>query len=396
MTALIVGGLFKRGSKVDFRFTERQERLRSEVRSFCQEEIPNLDIRALDAEGSYPAELDNKMVEKGWFGLPFPKEYGGMGYGIVETAIIAEELFAGGYPGTYLVTVFNALNVLHNGTEEQKREYIPRVIRGEITMSISITEPNAGSDLGGISTKAVEDGDEFVIEGQKVYQSHAAGSDNVMVMVTRTDTSGSRHHGITIFLVPSKTEGIIFRRLDSLGRRIGGLYEVFMEGVRVPRTNMIGELHKGWKVLISGLETERAAVCAGYVGQGKYGLDQIVQFARENIFRLRPIGSYESVAHRLASLAAEFQAAKMLAYRGVWMAKEGLPAMKEVSMAKMFISELLRKIGDFGMEISRGYGYLPDLPMARLWRETRISTVAGGSSQMMRNAIARTMGLKVS
>jgi alkylation response protein AidB-like acyl-CoA dehydrogenase len=209
------------------------------------------------------------------------------------------------------------MNVLENGSEQQKNEILRKVIRGELTMSISVTEPNAGSDIASLTTEAVPKDGGFSINGQKVFASGAAGKRNIMVVATRTDPTKTRHRGLTLFLVPSQTKGIEFRRLVALGRRVGGLYEVFFDDAWVPRENILGKLNDGWSALTSGFNVERAVVAANYLGYAERIFREVLKIANHRTCDNRVVGSYDAISQRIAEFAIEIQAHRLLTYR-VW------------------------------------------------------------------------------
>jgi alkylation response protein AidB-like acyl-CoA dehydrogenase len=242
---------------MDFKFTEEQEILRKSVRDFMDKECPREYIRELDEKEEFPSGLYKKMAELGWFGLPFSEEYGGSNCGAVDFIIIGEELCRLSYEigAGYGMPIFNALTLVHHGTEEQKKKYIPRVINGEIMWSICLTEPNAGSDVASLVTSAVPKGDEFIVNGQKVFITGADVAD-IMTIALRTDKDLPRHKGISMFLLDPKSPGISIRVIKTLGRRIIHPTEIFFDDVKVPKENLIGELNGGWNVLMAGLELE--------------------------------------------------------------------------------------------------------------------------------------------
>lgn len=381
---------------MDFEFTKEQQMMRNSIREFMRKECPREYIRELEEKEEFPVELYKKMGKLGWFGLPFPEEYGGSGCGAVDFAIVSEELcrlsyeIGVGYGGP----VFNALILLHHGTEKQKNKYIPRVIKGGMMWSICLTEPNAGSDVASLVTSAVPDGDDFIINGQKVFITGADEAE-IMTIAVRTDENVPKHKGISMFLLDPKSPGIEIRPINTLGRKIGHATEIFMDNVRVPGENLIGELNKGWKVLLSGLEIERVYASAGYVGNAQTVVDDALEHAKKREQFGRPIGSFQAIGHMLADMQTEVDISRLLVYRAAWMIDQGIPCMKEVSMAKLFGSETLAKLTNQGMQIMGGYGYTMDYDMQRFFRDARIITVSAGSSQMQRTIIARNMGLKV-
>ncbi|MDY6855461.1 MAG: acyl-CoA dehydrogenase family protein [Thermodesulfobacteriota bacterium] len=381
---------------MDFKFTEEQEILRKSVRDFMDKECPREYIRELDDKEEFPSGLYKKMAELGWFGLPFSEEYGGSNCGAVDFIIIGEELCRLSYEigAGYGMPVFNALTLVHHGTEEQKKKYIPRVINGEIMWSICLTEPNAGSDVASLVTSAVPQGDEFIVNGQKVFITGADVAD-IMTIALRTDKDLPRHKGISMFLLDPKSPGISIRVIETLGRRIIHPTEIFFDDVKVPKENLIGELNGGWDVLMSGLELERLFACAGYIGNAQTVVDDALEHAKQRIQFGRPIGTFQAIGHMLADMQTQVDAARLLTYRAAWMIDQGIPCMREVSMAKLYGSETLAKLTNQGMQIMGGYGYSMEYDMQRYFRDARIVTVSAGSSQMQRTIIARTMGLKV-
>lgn len=379
------------------KFTEDQEILRRSVHDFVEKECPREYIRKLDEAKEYPYEIYDKMVSLGWFGLPYPEEYGGSNCGAVEFLIVTEELarYAYDMAAVWGIPVLMGLNLLRNGNEEQKNYYIPRVINGKLRFSISITEPNAGSDAAAVSTEAIPDGDGYILNGQKVFSTGANLRDNVIHIVARTDKTAKKHQGLTIFLVDYRSPGLEIRRLNTLGRHIMGTNEIYIEDVRVPAKNILGELNKGWNVLLSQLELERLFACGLYIGNGRQAVADAIQYAKEREQFGQPIGSFQAIAHMLADMYTEIEAATLLTYRAATMIDEGIPCIKEVSMAKLFGSETLARVTNKGMQILGGYGFMMEYDMQRYFRDSRVATVTAGTSQIQRTIIARQLGLRV-
>lgn len=382
---------------MEFGFTEEQNILRGSVKDFMQKECPPEYVRELDEKEQYPSELYGKMAKLGWFGLPIPEEYGGSGLGPVDLVIVGEEMsrFSFEIAGGFGVSIFCGLNIIENGSEEQKKYYIPRMIENTIRLSISITEPNAGSDAASLMTSAVLDGDKWVINGQKTFQTAADAKDNVMSVYVRTDKNVPKHKGISLILVPNDVPGVEIRRIKTLGRKMLHTNEVFFEDVKVPKENLVGELNGGWGILLSGLELERLYVCSTFLGGCQTVVDLALEHSKQRVQFGRPIGTFQAMGHMLADMQTEVDAARLLVYRAAWMHDQGMPCMKEVSMAKLFGSETYAKLSNQGMQIMGGYGYSLEYDMQRHFRDSRILTVSAGSSQMQRAVIARAMGLKV-
>jgi len=381
---------------MDFGLSEEQKSFIKEIDEFCTKECSHVDIAQLEEAGTDSEDIELKLVEKGWYGLPFPAEYGGLERSVFDLGLLVEGLARGGYPypGRFQITMLNALNVFENGSETQKKEILPKAIRGEVTLSISVTEPNAGSDIASLVTKAVPKDGGYSITGQKVYSSGASGEKNIIIVATRTDPAKQRHKGLTLFLVPSRTKGLEFRLLKSLGRRIGGLYEVFFDEAWVPEENILGGLNDGWTAMTKGFNLERAIVSAGYLGFAKRIFDDILKLVQRRSCNNRLLSNYGAVSQQVAEFATEIQAAQLLTYRSLCLADEGKSAIEEVSQNKVYCSELVKRLGDFGMEITGGLAYLMDSTFQWYFRESKIVTIGGGSSQIMRSIAGAALGLK--
>ena len=382
---------------MDFGFTEEQNILRKSVKDFMEKECPTEYVRELDEKEEYPYELYGKMAKLGWFGLPIPEEYGGSGLGAVDFVIVGEEMSRSSFEiaAGFGVSIFCGLNIIEHGSEEQKKFYIPKMIKNEIRLSIGITEPNAGSDAAALTTSAALDGDNWVINGQKTFQTASDAKNNIISLYVRTDKDVPKHRGISLILVPNDTPGVEIRRIKTLGRKMLHTNEIFFEDVRVPRENLVGELNAGWKMLLSGLELERLYVCSTYIGSSQTVVDLALEHAKQRVQFGRPIGTFQAIGHMLADMQTEVDAARLLVYRAAWMYDQGMPCMREVSMAKLYGSEAYVRLSNQGMQIMGGYGYSMEYEMQRHFRDSRILTVSAGSSQMQRTVIAREMGLKV-
>lgn len=382
---------------MDFEFTEEQRLLRESVRTMLDRIATPEYIRRSDVEGRYPYELYDALVEQGLMQMPFPEEYGGLGGNVIDFAIISEELGRKSYDflGAYGTSMFNGLNILHNGTEAQKRYWLPPLIRGEIRMSISMTEPNAGSDAGAMRTSAKREGDHWIINGQKVFSTGAGARNNVINLYAKTDTTAPYQKGISLFLVDNTTPGIELRKLDTLGRRALGTYEVFFDNVKVPADRLVGEVNKGWQYMLSGLQLERLLTTAGYCGGGQSVVDQALEYAKQRHQFGRPIGTFQAIAHMLADMQTEVEASRLLMWHAAWQLSKGKDALMAISMAKLFGSETYVKAANLGMQIMGGYGYITEFDMQRHYRDARATTITAGTSQMQRNLIAGLMGLKV-
>jgi alkylation response protein AidB-like acyl-CoA dehydrogenase len=382
---------------MDFGFTEEQRMLRESVRKLLQKHAPPEYVRQHDRERAYPEELYQACAEAGLIGLPFPEEYGGAGGDLLDMTIVAEEIarVSADLVMAYTGNIFCGLNLLRKASEEQKRHWLPKLIKGEIKISISMSEPDAGSDIGAMRTSAVRDGNQWVINGQKIWASMAGAKNNVISLYVKTDSKAHYRQGMSLFLVDNDTPGLTLRKLDMLGRRATGTYELIFDNVRVPPDRLVGGENKGWDVVMSGLQVERAASCAGNVGASQGIIDLALQYAKDRKQFGRPIGTNQAMAHMLADMQTEVEAARTLMWRAAWLVSTGQDALREITMAKLFTSEVYVKIANQGMQVLGGFGYCEEFDMSRLYRDARAATIAAGTSQIQRNLIANLMGLKV-
>lgn len=382
---------------MNFALTEQQEELRDLVRKVMEREAPEDYLRRLDEECLYPYELYARWVEIGLPTLPFPAEYGGLGGSVMDFVVVAEEIGRKGYDltGVYGVPVFNGLNVLHFGTKEQKQRFLPPLLRGEIRMSIAMTEPDAGSDAGAMRTTARQRGNRFVIDGEKVFASGAGADRNVILVYCRTDSEATDHHrALSCFLVDNTTPGLTINKIPTLGRHMLPTTQLVFDGVEVPADRLLGPLHGGWDIMLSGLRLERIVTSAAYVGNAQTVVDEALAYSKERRQFGSRIGDFQVIAHMLADMQTSVDAARLLTYRAAWLLDEGEDALLEISMAKLFGSERFLEVANDGMQILGGYGYSMEFPMQRHLRAARGSTITAGTSQMQRNLIARKMGLR--
>jgi alkylation response protein AidB-like acyl-CoA dehydrogenase len=381
---------------MDFGFTEEQRLLRESVRKLMQKHAPPEYVRRLDREQAYPYELHRAWVEAGLLRMPFPEEYGGLGGSVIDMAIIAEELShtSADFFMAYGGNVFCGLNLVRNASEEQKRHWLPKLLAGEIRMSISISEPEAGSDISAIRTIARRDGEDWIINGQKLWSSGAGAKNNVINAYVKTDLKASYRNGLSLFLIDNDAPGVTLRKLDMLGRRCTGTYEVFFNDVRVPADRLVGGENRGWDCVLSGLQVERITSAAGNCGAAQGAVDLALGYAKERKQFGRAIGSFQAIGHMLADMQTEVEAARSLMWRAAWMVATGQDALREISMAKLFSSETYVKVANLGMQIFGGYGYSMEFDMQRHFRDSRAATIAAGTSQIQRNLIAGLMGVK--
>jgi alkylation response protein AidB-like acyl-CoA dehydrogenase len=387
---------------MDFRDTPEQAAWRAEVREFLEKERPRVDpdvnpMELARERGGVLREWREKLAKKGWIAPAWPKEYGGAGLGVMEQFIMNEEFAEARAPqvGGMGVSMIGPTLIIH-GNDEQKREHLGAILRGEVQWCQGYSEPGAGSDLASLQTRAVRDGDDFIINGQKIWTSGAHNAD-WMFMLARTDPDAPKHRGITYFLVDMKSPGITVRPLINMA---GGhqFNEVFFEDVRVPARNVVGEINRGWYIGTTTLDFERSSI-GNAVGQ-RQTLEYYLRYWQEH--KGQPVTASASAAFRseFADRWIEAATAKMLSYRVISIQAAGRVPNHEASIAKLFNTELSQRIARTAMKLLGTSALLTgrEAPMKGRapgsYLQTVSSTIAGGTSEIQRNIIAtRGLGL---
>jgi len=380
-----------------FALTSEQKLLQESVRKLHEKHAPRDYIRKLERDSAYPYELYQAWVDAGLFGVAFPEKYGGSGGSVLDLFIIVREIAYNSidFQMAFGGCVFCGLNILRKGSEEQKDYWLPKLINGERRLSISISEPDAGSDVGAIRTRAVRNGKEFVVNGQKLWNTGAGARDLTLSVYVKTDTNVHYRQGMSLLLIDNDTPGVKFNKLDMLGRRCTGTYEVFFTDVHVDESRLVGGENKGWECLLSGLQVERLVSAAGNCGAAQAIVDLASAYAKERKQFGRPIGSNQAIAHMLADMQTETAAAHALTWQAAAAIAAGEDAFKEITMAKLKAAETYVAVANLGMQVIGGLGYSKEFDMERLYRDARPSTIAAGTSQIQRNLIAGMMGHKV-
>jgi isovaleryl-CoA dehydrogenase len=380
---------------VDFKLSDEQRDFVSAIRDFCERECGTQETRERLTKNYtelHNAELYKKMADLGWLGVTIPEEYGGSGGTMLDACLFMEETSRGLAPiGGYTTTLIVAGATKRFGTEDQKKKILGGIASGSVE-SIAMTEPEAGSDVGSLTTEAVRSNGGFVINGQKVFISNAHLSDHVLV-VCRTTKSENKHDGLSMIFVPAGTEGMEMKPIDTMGGRETNT--VYFNDCEVPDSQVLGEVDRGWMQLMAGLNTERLILAATMLGIGQRAFDDALAYAKERRQFGRPIGSFQALQHRFADLATELEGARLMTWWVASLNDEDPDRMlpREASMVKLFVTETARRVALEGMQMMGGYGYSSEYDMERLVRSTLVSTIYGGTSEIQRGIIAKTLGL---
>jgi alkylation response protein AidB-like acyl-CoA dehydrogenase len=380
---------------MDFQFDDDQRLWRETVHRFMDREVGREYTREHDQSREFPEDAYRKIAEQGWLGLLVPERYGGVEADPVMYAIFCEAIakFSLDFAACVMTSMFTATNISSSGTDEQREQYLPGFLAGERKFSIAISEPGAGSDAAGVSTRARLDAetDEWVLDGNKVFCSGAHLPGATIAVLTRT--GGERHRGLSLILVPNDTPGVDIRKMNTIVRRSLGTTEIFFSDVRVPKSNMIGEPGEGWRIVGQHLEYERLSLAASYVGNARTALDDTIEYTKGRTQFGRPLSSFQVLKHRMAENECQVEAARLLVYSAATKMARGERAMKEVSMAKVFAADTAFQTSFNGMQALGGYAQLPEYDMERYFREAKHAMVGGGANEIQRSIIAKEMGL---
>jgi acyl-CoA dehydrogenase len=380
---------------MNFGLTTDQEAMLGHVRTLL-DDVCSMEYAArCDATQTPPREAFDALAKNGWLGLIAPEEYGGAAGSPTDLALLLEET---GYHfeelGLWLFRNFTygCYAVLKHGTEAQKRRIVPGVVRGELTFAFGLTEPDSGSDAAALRTRATADGDHFVINGRKQFTSGADIADYVLVPV-RTNDLGKKQLGISTFLVDTKLAGIEIRKIPTLGQHAIGTTEFTLTDVRVPKEALLGELDKGWAICEDTLRYERLCLSAARIGAARRAFDFALDYAKTRHQFGKPIGSFQVTQHKFADMKVMLDTAQTMVRRYAWLMEHGQAERADTAVIKYYIAESYKTISDMCLQILGGYGYCMEYPMQRFFRDSRLATIGGGTSEIQKNIIAATLGL---
>ena len=377
-----------------FIFTDEHEQLRESIRSFVLKELrPHAEEWE---ETTFPDWVFQRMGELGFLGLSYPEQYGGQGGDYYCNLVLAEEIVhsnCGGLAMGVAVHTDMATPPIHIfGTEEQKQAYLVPAIRGEKISCLGITEPDAGSDVSGIKTRAVRDGDEWVINGSKTYITNGHRADFI-VLVTKTDADAG-YDGFTLFIVDMDAPGVIREeKLQKLGMHASDTALLAFQDVRVPDSAVLGEVGKGFYHIMWELQGERLIGAAGATASAQAVFDKTLQYATERQAFGRPISKFQVIRHKFAEMATKIESSRQLTYTTAWRFANGEYPVREISMAKLYASRIACEVADECLQIHGGAGYMKEYGIERVWRDLRLNRIGAGTDEIMLDVIGRSYGL---
>ncbi|HEX6287701.1 MAG TPA: acyl-CoA dehydrogenase [Herpetosiphonaceae bacterium] len=375
---------------MNFELTEEQQFIRQTVRDFAQKEIAPRSAE-IDRTGEFPHDIFKQMAELGLLGLPFPEEYGGAGADGVSVALAVEEIARGDGSTAlaYLAHIgLGSMPILLFGTEAQKEKFLVPAAKGEYLAAFGLTEPHAGSDAGATRTTARLEGDEWVINGEKMWITNAPLAGHIIVTAVSEKDKGRK--GISAFIVPRGVDGLSFGKHEhKMGLHGSMSTAVFLNDVRVPKENLLGERGRGYSQFLQILDGGRITIGAMAIGLAQAAYEAAVRYAQERESFGRPIGAYQSVSNMIADMAVGLEASRLLVYKAAWIKDLGKPFSREAAIAKLYATEASEKICRDAIQVLGGYGYSAEFPVERLYRDTRLLTIGEGTSEIQRMVIAR-------
>ncbi|MFD2637340.1 acyl-CoA dehydrogenase [Piscibacillus salipiscarius] len=375
---------------MNFQLTEEQQMLRKMVRDYAENEVaPTAAER--DEEERFDREIFDKMAELGLTGIPWPEEYGGIGSDFVSYAIAVEELSrVCASTGVTLSAHISLASwpIYTYGNEDQKKTFLQRLATGEALGAYALSEPGAGSDVASMRTTAKKDGDDYILNGNKVWITNGGVAD-IYVVFAKTDVD-AKHKGISAFIVEKGTDGFSFgKKEQKLGIRSSPTTELIFENCRVPKENLLGEEGEGFKIAMTTLDGGRNGIAAQAVGIAQGALDAATDYAKEREQFGKPIANNQGISFKLADMATQVEASRLLTYQAAYNESEGIPYQKESAMAKLYAGDTAMKVSVEAVQVFGGYGYTKDYPVERFMRDAKITQIYEGTQEIQRLVIGR-------
>ncbi|MDZ4246811.1 MAG: acyl-CoA dehydrogenase family protein [Dehalococcoidia bacterium] len=379
---------------MDFEFSEEQKMFRDAFRDFVEKEISPL-VEEYEKKEKFPKQILKKMAALGYLGVDYPEEYGGAGLGKVGGCISIEEIArvaVGISAGIIIGTENSIMSIYNHGSDYLKQKYMVPSLKGEKLGAFGLTEPDAGSDAANIQTTAVLKGDHYVLNGTKMFITNAPVAEFVLVAASTDKSKGPR--GISLFVLDTDTPGYTCRSLEKVCFRSSETGELSFEDCKVPKENLVGEEGKGFRYIVEALAGGRVIHAARSVDLAVGAFEASLKYSQERVQFGQPIYKNQAIAFKLARMATNIEAARLMAYKAAWLMDQGNDAVKEASMAKLFASEVAVEVANEAMQIHGGYAFTMDSPVQRFFRDSRLFTVTEGTSEIQQLVISRELGLR--
>ncbi|HHW38110.1 MAG TPA: acyl-CoA dehydrogenase [Bacillales bacterium] len=377
---------------MDLKFTEEQEMMQKMVRDFAQTEIAPF-IERMEEHDEFPTDILNKMAALGLMGITIPEEYGGAGMDYTSYVIAINEISKVSATTGVILSVHTSVGtnpILYFGTEAQKQKYVTKLARGEFLGAFALTEPNAGSDAASLKTRAVKEGDFYVLNGSKIFITNGGEADTYIVFAITDVEKGSK--GISAFIVEKNTPGLIIGKNEhKMGLHGSRTVQLTFEDCKVPAENLLGAEGEGFTIAMSNLEYGRIGIAAQALGIAEVALEAAVNYAKEREQFGKPIALQQGIGFKLADMATAVEASKLLVYRAAHLKLQGLPCGQEASMAKLFASRTAMEVATEAIQVFGGYGYTKEYPVERYFRDAKICEIYEGTSEIQRIVINRKL-----
>ena len=372
--------------------TQEQEMVRDAMREFAQERLAPF-AGEWDRHHTFPADALKELGALGAMGVVVPEEWDGAGMDYMSLVLMLEEIAAGDGATSTIVSVQNSLAcgiTMKYGSDAQKEQYLKPLARGDMLGCFCLTEPHTGSDASAITTRATRDGDHFVLNGVKQFITTGKYAQVAIVFAVTDKDAGKK--GISCFLVPTDTPGYIVARLEEkMGQHASDTAQILFENCRIPASYMLGKEGEGYKIALSNLEAGRIGIASQAVGMARAALEAAITYAKERVTFGVPLTGHQAVSFRLADMATQVDAARLMVWRAAMLKDAGKPCLKEASMAKMFASEMAEKVCSDAIQIHGGYGYVSDFPVERIYRDVRVCQIYEGANDIQRLVIGRAI-----
>ncbi len=372
--------------------TEEQTMIQDMARGYVQERIAPFSAE-WDENKTFPAEALQGLGELGFYGMLVPEAWGGSEIGYTAAALVLEEIAAGDGACSTIISVTNSVGCMpiqNFGNDEQKEQYLKPLASGQMLGAFCLTEPHAGSDAADLKTKAVRDGDEYVLNGVKQFITSGKNGDIAIVFAVTDASAGKK--GISAFIVPTNTPGYIVANIEEkMGQNASDTAQIVLEDCRIPAANLLGEEGQGYKIALSGLEGGRIGIAAQCVGMARAAYEYALQYSKDRTSFGKPIFEHQAIQFKLAEMATKVDAARNMVLNAAQLRDNNLPCLKEACMAKLFASEAAEKVCSEAIQVLGGYGYLKEFPVERIYRDVRIAQIYEGTSEVQKMVIARAI-----
>ncbi len=376
-------------------FTEEHEMFRKAVRKFVEKEITP-HVEGWEQAGTVPRSVFRRMGELGYLGMTFPEEFGGGGFDPVSEVVLMEEISrcgSGGVAGALCGhTGIALIQICRFGSDCQKQTYLPAGISGEKIFALAVTEPNAGSDVGSIHTRAEKHNDHYILQGSKIFITNGVQADYAVV-AAKTDPQ-KEHGGISLFIVDTKSEGFsVGKKLNKLGWRASDTSELFFDGVKVPAENLLGKENEGFSYLMSNFQWERILLALNAIVLSEVALNAAMEYSKLRKQFGVPIANFQVLRHMMVDMAVDIEKAKSITYHAIDLYRNGIDVTTEATMAKSFAAEMAQRVTDKAVQIHGGAGYMMETPVQRYWRDARVLTIGGGTTEIMNEILVKRLGI---